>query len=179
MGQIKNYEYLDETFYNNIKELLEQARHRVYRNIQSEMVLAYWQIGKMIVEKQGGNQRADYGDGLIKELSVKMTNDYGPGYNERSLRNMRQFYLVFPIWSAVRAELSWTHYKSLLRVENNAAREFYLNEAIKANWSVRQLTREIQLFHIKDTLLAMATTMLWMIPQKERKVVKIIRLLFR
>ncbi len=146
MGQIKNYEYLDETFYNNIKELLEQTRHRVYRNIQSEMVLAYWQIGKMIVEKQGGNQRADYGDGLIKELSVKMTNDYGPGYNERSLRNMRQFYLVFPIWSAVRAELSWTHYKSLLRVENNAAREFYLNEAIKANWSTRQLDREINTF---------------------------------
>lgn len=142
MEQVKKYEYLDETFYTSIKELLEQARKRIYRNVNSEMVLTYWQIGKMIVEKQGGNQRADYGDGLIKELSVKMTNDYGSGYNERSLRNMRQFYLVFPIWSAVRAELSWSHYRLLIRVNDKAARNFYIKEAIEGNWSVRQLVRE-------------------------------------
>ena len=142
MEQVKKYEYLDETFYTSIKELLEQARKRIYRNVNSEMVLTYWQIGTMIVEKQGGNQRADYGDGLIKELSVKMTNDYGSGYNERSLRNMRQFYLVFPIWSAVRAELSWSHYRLLIRVNDKAARNFYIKEAIEGNWSVRQLVRE-------------------------------------
>ena len=118
MERVKKNEYLDETFYTSIKELLEQARRRIYRNINSEMVFTYWQIGKMIVEKQRGSQKANYGDSLIKELSIKMTKDYGQGYNERNLRNMRQFYLVFPIWSAVRAELSWTHYRLLLGVES-------------------------------------------------------------
>ena len=146
MEQVKEYKYLDEAFYKNIRELLEQARKRVYRNIQSEMVTAYWQIGKMIVDKQGGEERAKYGDSLIKELSIKMTKDYGTGYNERSLRNMREFYISFPIWSAVRTELSWTHYKVLMRIDDKSVREFYMNEAIEGNWSVRQLTREIHTF---------------------------------
>ena len=146
MNDIKDYKYLDEEFYKSVKEVLEQSRKRIYRNIQSEMVLTYWQIGKMIVEKQEGETKANYGDCLIKELSYQMTKDYGQGFNERSLRNMRQFYLIFPIWSAVRAELSWTHYKSLMRVENKTAREFYIKEAIEGNWSTRQLEREIHTF---------------------------------
>lgn len=108
MGQIKNYEYLDEMFYNNIKELLEQTRHRVYRNIQSEMVLTYWQIGKMIVKKQGREDRAKYGDNLIKELSIELTNDFGRGFDTTNLRNMRQFYLVFQKRDTVCSELSWS-----------------------------------------------------------------------
>ena len=146
MKQLKEFTFIDNQFYNDIKEVLEQARKRVYRNIQSEMVLAYWQIGKMIVDKQGGNPRADYGNGLIKELSVRMTKDFGRGYNERSLRNMREFYLAFQKWSAVRTELSWTHYKSLMRVEDIHARNFYIKEAVNGNWSVRQLEREINTF---------------------------------
>ena len=146
MNEIDECKYIDNEFYTNIREVLEQARKRVYRNIQSEMVLAYWQIGKMIVEKQGGNTRADYGNGLIKELSARMTKDFGRGYNERSLRNMREFYLAFQKWSAVRTELSWTHYKSLMRVEDIHARNFYIKEAVNGNWSVRQLEREIDTF---------------------------------
>ena len=84
----------------------------------------------MIVKKQSGNPRADYGNGLIKELSVRMTKDFGRGYNERSLRNMREFYLAFQKWSAVRTELSWTHYRRILRVEDGNARSFYIKEAI-------------------------------------------------
>ena len=146
MNEINKFEYIDNNFYKEIKDIIEQSRKRIYRNINSEMVFAYWQIGKMIVDKQGGRDHAKYGDGLIKELSIQMTRDYGPGYNERSLRNMRQFYLVFPIRSAVSAELSWTHYKSIIRVEDKHAREFYLKEAIESNWSVRQLEREINTF---------------------------------
>ena len=86
----------------------------VYRNIQSEMVFTYWQIGKMIVEKQGGKSKADYGDGLIKELSIQMTKDFGKGFIERNLRFMRQFYLTFPKWNTLCTELSWSHYGSLL-----------------------------------------------------------------
>ena len=88
MDNPKEYMYLDDKFYKSIKEVLEESRKRIYRNIQSEMVQAYWQIGKMIVEKQEGEAKANYGDGLIKELSYQMTKDYGQGYNERSLRNM-------------------------------------------------------------------------------------------
>ena len=146
MSEIKDYKYLDYDFYNSIKEVLEQARKRVYRNIQSEMVFTYWQIGKMIVEKQGGKSKADYGDGLIKELSIQMTKDFGKGFIERNLRFMRQFYLIFSKRNALRTELSWTHYRLLLRVENDKARDFYINEAVNGNWSARQLEREINTF---------------------------------
>ena len=126
MSEIKDYKYLDGDFYNSIKEVLEQARKRVYRNIQSEMVLSYWQIGRMIVKKQGGNPKANYGDGLIKELSAKLTKDFGKGFNERNLEQMRRFYQLFQKPNAVRAELSWTHYRLLLHVENEQAKKGYI-----------------------------------------------------
>ena len=145
MEQVKKYEYLDETFYTSIKELLEQARKRIYRNINSEMVLTYWQIGKKIVEKQG-ESRADYGAGLIKELAIKLSEEYGRSFSKRNLWLMRQFFLKFRKVNAVSSQLSWTHYKMLLRVENEEARNFYINEAISGNWSARQLEREINTF---------------------------------
>ena len=154
MSNLGKYNYIDEEFYKDIKKVLEEARKRVYCNIQSEMVMAYWQIGKMIVEKQGGVNRAMYGDGLIKELSIQMTTDYGKGYDERNLRNMRQLYLVYPKWNAVRAELSWTHYRLLLKVEDKNARNFYTKEAIENNWSTRQLEREINTFSYQRYLLS-------------------------
>ena len=146
MEQLKKNECLDETFYTSIKELLEQARKRIYRNINSEMVFTYWQIGKMIVEKQRGNQRADYGDGLIRELSAKLTKDFGRGFDESSLRRMRQFYTLFPKCATVWHELSWSHFKLLIKVEEKNERDFYIKEAINGNWSVRQLEREINTF---------------------------------
>ena len=146
MEQVKKYEYLDETFYTSIKELLEQARKRVYQNIQNEMVSAYWQIGKMIIEKQDGQERAKYGDGLIKELSIKMTKDFGKGFDVTNLKRMRQFYTLFRKGATARHQLSWSHYKLLIGVEGEEARNFYINEAINGNWSTRQLEREINTF---------------------------------
>ena len=146
MEKNPHYEYIDNDFYNDVKEILNEARKKVYRNIQSEMIYAYWQIGKMIVEKQGGEERAKYGDGLIKELSTQLSNDYGSGFTERNLRNMRQFYLLFPIWHTVSAELSWTHYRLQLSLEDENARNFYIKEAVGGNWSVRRLAREIHTF---------------------------------
>ena len=143
MEEIKKYEYLNEEFYKDIKEVLENARTRIYRNIQSEMVMAYWKIGKMIVEKQGGEERADYGNHLLKELASRLTKEYGKGFDDSSLRRMRQFYLVFQKRAAVRHELSWTHYKLLLSLDDEKARDFYINEAIEGNWSTRQLERAI------------------------------------
>ena len=143
MTLIEKYKYLDQEFYLEIKMMLEKARNRVYRNIQNEMVLTYWGIGKMIVEKQGGESRAKYGDGLIKELSIQLTKDFGKGFTFTNLNYMRKFYKTFQKNHAVREELSWTHYRLLLQVEDEAARNFYIKETIEGNWSTRQLEREI------------------------------------
>ena len=146
MNKIIENQYLDQEFYQGIKNVLEQARKRVYRNIQSEMVFAYWQIGKMIVEKQGGEERAKYGDGLIKELSEQMTLDFGKGFTERNIEQMRKFYLLFQKPHTVSAELSWSHYRLLISLDDENCRKFYIKEAIEGNWSVRQLARAINTF---------------------------------
>jgi len=99
------------------------------------MVETYWRIGEKIVEEQGGAERAKYGDGLIANLAEKLTAEFGNGFTKRNLHMMRQFYLQFPIVHALRAQLSWTHYRSLLRVENPKAREVYMNEAADNGWT--------------------------------------------
>lgn len=138
-----SFQYLDDAFYQNIKDTIEKSRQIIYSSVRSESLHAFWLIGNMIVEKQKGEPRAEYGDGLIKELSIQMTKDFGPGFSERSLRRMRQFYLVFPIWPTVWTELSWSHYKLLINVKKEDARIFYIQEAIDKCWSVRQLARQI------------------------------------
>ena len=129
MNEIEKYEYLDKDFYEDIKGVLQQARIRTYRNIQAEMVFAYWQIGKMIVEKQGGEIRANYGDELIEELSIQLTKDFGKNYSKRNLWFMKQFYLVFPKVNAVSSQLSWKHCRLLLKVEDEHDREAGLKNA--------------------------------------------------
>ena len=116
------------------------------------MVEAYWQIGKSIVEEQNGEERAEYGTGLLKELSNQMTRDFGKGFTVANLKNMRQFYLTFPNSYALRSELSWTHYRLLMRVENENARQFYMEEAVKSQWSTRQLERQINTFFYERLL---------------------------
>lgn len=116
------------------------------------MVEAYWNIGKSIIEEQGGNEKAEYGTGLLKELSKQMTQDFGKGFTVANLKNMRQFYLTFPNGYALRSELSWTHYRLLICVENDKAREFYMQEAVKSQWSTRQLERQINSFFYERLL---------------------------
>ena len=116
------------------------------------MVEAYWNIGKSIIEEQGSNEKAEYGTGLLKELSKQMTQDFGKGFTVANLKNMRQFYLTFPDGYALRSELSWTHYRLLMRVENENAREFYMQEAVKSQWSTRQLERQINSFFYERLL---------------------------
>ena len=116
------------------------------------MVEAYWNIGKSIIEEQGGNEKAEYGTGLLKELSKQMTQDFGKGFTVTNLKYMRQFYLMFPNGHALRDELSWTHYRLLIKVENDNAREFYMQEAVKSQWSTRQLERQINSFFYERLL---------------------------
>lgn len=116
------------------------------------MVEAYWNIGKSIIEEQGGNEKAEYGTSLLKELSKQMTQDFGKGFTVTNLKYMRQFYLTFPNSHALRDELSWTHYRLLIKVENKNAREFYMQEAVKSQWSTRQLERQINSFFYERLL---------------------------
>ena len=134
---------IEDSIYKEIKSILEQARNKVYKVANSTMVEAYWNIGRVIVEKQGGNNKAEYGTALIKNLSKKMTKEFGKGFTTTNLKYMRQFYLTFQKSHALSDQLSWTHYRLLMRVENENARNFYIEECIKSNWSTRQLERQI------------------------------------
>jgi len=134
---------IEDSIYKEIKSILEQARNKVYKVANSTMVEAYWNIGRVIVEKQGGNNKAEYGATLIKNLSKKMTKEFGKGFTTTNLKYMRQFYLTFQKSHALSDQLSWTHYRLLMRVENENARNFYIEECIKSNWSTRQLERQI------------------------------------
>ncbi len=136
-------EVISMEFYENIKKLMNESRQHVLTYVNTTMLFTYWNIGKMIVEEQGGSSKAKYGDKLISELSKQMTFDFGKGFDERNLRKIRQFFLMYPIWDSVRPELSWTHYRTLMRIEEQEIRDFYMEEAIKSNWSVRQLERQI------------------------------------
>jgi hypothetical protein len=136
----------DQT-YERIRSILAEARGRAYRAINTAMVAAYWEIGRVIVEEeQRGQQRAEYGTGLLPEISRRLTAEFGKGFDRYNLGNMRAFYLTYPIRDALRPELSWTHYRLLLRVENPDAKSFYEKEAVNARWSTREqeLADELQ-----------------------------------
>jgi len=140
-------------FINDIKALITEAQQHVVRSVNTVMVATYWEIGRrIVVEEQNGNNRAEYGKSLIENLAKALTEDFGKGFDERNLRYMRQFYMTFPIWNAVRSKLSWTHYRLLMRVENETARDFYIKEAVECAWSARQLERQINSFYYERLL---------------------------
>lgn len=124
---------MEQHFYEQIKKKLSEARNKVYQTANIAMVEAYWNIGKSIVGQQDGYEKAEYGSRLITDLSKQKTIDFGKGFTPTNLKYMRQFYLRFPNSHALRDELSWTHYRLLMRVENENARQFYTEEAIKSN----------------------------------------------
>lgn len=143
-----------QDIYSEIKETLLLSRSQAYSAVNSAMVQAYWNIGRIIVEhEQSGNLRADYGKGVLNHLSEQLTDEFGKGFDVRNLRNMRAFYVTFPKWNALRSELSWTHYRALLRVENDAARNWYMEESVRAGWSSRQMERQISTLYY-DRLLS-------------------------
>ena len=173
-----------EPLYRDIRAVLESARAGAYRAVNTAMVTAYWQVGRLIVEhEQGGHRRAAYGEAVLDELSGRLTTDFGRGFTATNLRYMRQFYLAFPIRHALRDEsgqgkrdalrlesdegkrnalrsespsrslqLSWTHYRLLLSVEDATAREWYMNEAVSQHWSTRQLERQIAVLYYERLL---------------------------
>ena len=135
----------NNNIYQEIKELLYGAKNRVYQTINITMTETYYQIGKRIVEEeQGGETRAEYGSALLKNLSSELIKEFGKGYSEQNLKNMRQFYLIYQKRQTVSSEfkLSWSHYIFLTRIENINERNFYEIESIENSWSLRELKRQ-------------------------------------
>ena len=153
---------LKKELIQQIQSIIANAKDRAIRSVDTERVLMYWQIGRVILEEeQKGKERAGYGEFLIKSLANTLQPQFGSGFSIRQLERYRQFYRIFPIASALRTQFSWTHYKTLISIDNQDKREFYIAEAEKNNWTARQLERQVnsQLFerllisnNIKDVL---------------------------
>ena len=138
---------ISNNYINEIKKILKNARQKAYTAVNSAMVEAYWEIGRRIVEEeQSGRERAEYGKEIIKNLSKELTEEFGKGFGERNIRNIRQFYVLFSDyekWKSLISKLTWTHIQKVLRVSDEKARIFYLTEAAENMWSVRALDRNI------------------------------------
>lgn len=135
---------LDKNFVDDIRTILNNAKQSAAIAVNSSMVFAYWQIGKRIVEEeQKGQQRAEYGTYLLKDLAEQLKGEFGKSFDARELRKIRQFFNCFPIRDTVRPELSWSHYRLLIRIDNEQVRQYYVDEAISQHWSTRKLDRNI------------------------------------
>lgn len=130
--------------YQTIKDIIVQSRQRVYRMANTALLETYWQIGRIIVEdEQKGNQKADYGKATLKNLAQQLTLEFGKGFDESNLRNMRTFYNAFPIRDTLCHNLSWSHYRLISRLDTKQKRDYYINETIDNNLNIRQLQRAI------------------------------------
>ena len=170
---------LSQNIILEIKSLIAQAKEGAIRSVDHHRTVMYWHIGERIFnEEQQGKDRADYGNYLIKYLSEQLQPEYGSGFSVRQLERYRQFYRTFPIASTLRTQLSWSHYKLLLGVNNEDKREYYIAETTKNNWSVRQMERQInsQLFerlllsNDKESVLAVARNEV--IPTNPNEIIK-------
>ena len=125
----ENTKLLDKSIkpiFEEIKELINNSRNKVYTTVNTEMLNLYWNIGKIIMEIQQGKERASYGNTVLEKLSEKLTKEFGKGFSARNLRTMRRFYFSYPIWKTVSSKLSWSHYLELIKIEEENKRNFYL-----------------------------------------------------
>lgn len=158
MSRLENIENiaLPPELYQQIHGILHTARQQSYRAVNTAMIEAYWQIGRRIVEhEQGGEARAAYGQGVLAALAARLTEDFGKGFTSANLRNFRQFYLTFTdeqIRYALRSNLTWTHLRQLMRIDNLDARHWYMNEASQQGWSARALDRQIATLYYERLL---------------------------
>jgi predicted nuclease of restriction endonuclease-like (RecB) superfamily len=139
MSELQNDSVIQE-----IKQILTEAREKVARTVNNELLLAYWNIGRIIVEReQAGLEKAEYGKQLLKSLSKELTRELGKGFSVSNLQYMRRFYIEYENQQTLSVKLSWSHYCELLNISNQHARLFYQQESINSNWSVRELKRQI------------------------------------
>ena len=141
-----------EQTYHSIRHSIVAAQHKLSAAVNSAMVTAYWEIGQQIYLACGESDRAGYGKKLLDYLSAQLTAEFGKGFDVSNLRNMRRFYMTFPIRETLSPELSWSHYVKLMRVPDEAARTFYTEECTRSAWSVRQLERQIHTMYYQRIL---------------------------
>ena len=152
MNEIEIFDNNGQETYRSIRNSVIAAQGKVYAAVNSAMVNAYWEIGEQIYKACGENDRAEYGKNLLRYLSERLTAEFGKGFDESNLRRMRQFYLTFPIRDTLCHELSWSHYRVLMRISDKTARDFYTEECAKSAWSVRQLERQIHTMYYQRLL---------------------------
>ena len=133
----------NEVLVNEISSIITNARNNVSKQVNSELLNAYWNIGRVIVENELKNNRGEYGKKQLLAISKNLTNKFGKGFSLSNLYNMKMFYTKYPIFQSVTGKLSWTHYCELLYISDDDKRSFYEKEAINSNWSVRELKRQI------------------------------------
>jgi len=138
--------------YVDIRNILTLSRKKAIRAVNNSMVEAYWNIGRLIIDFQGGDEYAKYGSSLIEDLSSKLTNEFGAGVDKTNLRRMRKFYLAYRNRDTLCHDLTWSHYRALLKIENQRTRDFYVEECKKSGWSVRELNRQINSFYFERLL---------------------------
>jgi len=143
MSKVQQYNQTD--LFNKVASLLKEARQSVVQTVNKTMVYTYFEIGRMIIEEeQNGKERAEYGKQILKELSKRLNAEFGKGFSQRNLEQMRQFYLTYSKAQTLSAEfnLSWSHYLKLMRIDNEDERNYYQIEAYNNNWSLRELQRQ-------------------------------------
>jgi predicted nuclease of restriction endonuclease-like (RecB) superfamily len=134
----------NQTIIPDIKAIIATAKDKAIRAVDNERTLMYWRIGRRIFEEeQEGKERADYGEYLTKYISQQLEPEFGSGFSKRQIELFRQFYRSFPIANALRSQLSWTHYKLIIRLDSQDKIDFYIAETVKNNWNTRQLERQI------------------------------------
>ena len=148
-----NMDIQKEIIYQTIKEIILQARQRIFRAANSTLLETYWLIGQTIVEdEQNGNLKAEYGKATLKNLARQLTIDFGKGYDYTNLTNMRKFYLAFSILDTLRQELSWSHYRVISRLDTAQKREYYIHEVLANNLTIRQLQRSVNTLSYERTI---------------------------
>lgn len=162
----------EEKFYQDVRRILKQAREQAYGSASAIMTRAYWNVGKRIVEQeQQGKTKSKYGSYLLKNLSKELLDEFGTGFSVANLRNCRQFYLVFPQESYgfnMAGRVPWSHLRNIMRISDEAERNFYLNEVANESWSVKTLERNIKSGYYKRML----STQL---PDKESKALEFVK----
>ena len=135
---------IEDGLYSQIVQLLNDTRKSVVIQVNTTLLVTYWHVGKLIVEDEQNNiHRAEYGKKVLKELSKRLTNDLGKGFSVSNLQFMRRFYQKYPIQQTLSVKLTWSHYCELLSISDDDKRSFYEKECVNANWSFRELKRQI------------------------------------
>ena len=162
----------EQQFYTDVYFILQQAREKAYNSANGIMTYAYWNVGQRIVEQeQYGEKKAQYGSYLIRNLSKQLSDEFGTGFSVANLKNCRRFYLTFPQDSygySIAGKIPWSHLRSIMRISNEEERNYYLNEVMNENWSVRVLERNIKSGYYKRML----STQL---PDKENKALEFVK----